>query len=497
MRAAVLLAIGLVVLYALALGNVYRPGAYDSTDYMAGAKSIACDFSYRNDNFTHRPYITGFPPLTSLLLAPTTLFSHDVLAAKIVQLLVVGAALLVLWLAFRRRLGDRLALVVPLVVGLLPEAYVWGTTVSSEWLFILTSYAFLAVARRLRASEAESATWSQVLGAAALAAAAVGSRWVGAGLVVAAAAQVLWDAGASRSLRAALLHPLTRVVVLAAVPIGLLFLRTWRLTHQGLAQASGYTYGRVATVGADGALAAFQALANVFVSAERIARFVPAARLPLYVVAVLLGLVALRGLLLRLRERNLVRDVYSFVTIALLAVVEWKDLRYWLPLAPLLVFYFVTGADDIGRRLRVPRLLPRAALAGFVACGLAVIGVQLARGDGDTYGGTLAGLHRTAVDLYRGPWRDVAVVAEEIERRLEPGEVFAILGGQDKFVAALSRRRALELRRDTPPAQAAGAEVLVWDRRQEGEVPPAWLEAYPVPIREQGHLVMRARASSS
>jgi hypothetical protein len=495
LRQACLLAAGVVALYALALSDFYKPGAYDSTVYMSGAKSLVRDGTYRNVDMLAAPYIIGFPPLLSAVLAPAALFARTVLAAKVILLAVVGGGVLAIWSFVRVEMGHRRALVAAACTSLLLEAYLWGTTISSEWLYIAASFLFLSWARTvaMRDHPAGLRTTQVVLGAALLVL-TVHARYMGVAMFAGCALQVLADGWRARSLRRLATHPLTRVGALAAILTATWGLRCVLLSRAGLGQPTAYQEGaRILTVGLDDLRVLAGGFGNLFLSADRIARVVPWAELPLHVLGAALAGVMLVGMARKARQGWLLREGYFVALCAVTVLVTWKEIRYLLPLAPLAISYFLVGLERVVPDTARRRQVLGALVGGLALLWVAQLGGVLLRGDGDSYRGLLAGRHARASEIYLGEWRDVAVVSEWLGANLAPQESFAGATPEVKFLAAISSRRAANPLRSTAEAHWPATRYLVTDARTVDVVPAAWARAFPTRALDQGRFTVWAR----
>jgi hypothetical protein len=492
---AVVTCLGIVGLYGLAVTDIPRPDWSDGTIYLGAARGLASEARYADLGYAGECHVTAYPPVTSLLLVPATFFGRDVLASRLIVLACVFAACIVLWRYYRDEVGQSEALAFPLLVALLPEAFIWGTSIASEWPYLALSFQFLLWARAAltKGREGNPVGWSGVAVGAALLAASVLCRWVGACLVVACGVQVLADSVRARSPLLLLRHVLTRATLLAGVPVALWLLRTWFLTHSEASATSMY-----AMVGVRGLveqnrsslLVVLGCAADLFFSFRRVAHFAPILLWPLIALVAACALVGLRGAWLRVRRRELLEDTYVAATLVLLLSVSWKETRYLLPIAPILLHHFVTGLRETLphwlRRRRLGRLLLLAWLAGS----LVPVGMILVRGDGVTYGGTLRGLHPTPTSLYRGSWQDVAVVGELLRREVADGDAFTAFAARVKAIAALARRRVTTI--DGACTGDPHATCwLVWDEEDNGPLPPSMERRYPEEVLRQGPYVVR------
>jgi 4-amino-4-deoxy-L-arabinose transferase-like glycosyltransferase len=162
----------------------------DYAQYVLHARNLAEGRPYADTGYILNPaYQTAgpvtYPPVFPLLLAPVyKLAGTNLQAMKAVTVVCFAGFLYVLWLLFRRGLGERRALLVAALAGLSPVFWKFKDYLYAEYPFLLFSCAALCAWRLARAAEDAGGRWlPRALLAGLLAYLAYGTRSAGAVLL--------------------------------------------------------------------------------------------------------------------------------------------------------------------------------------------------------------------------------------------------------------------------------------------------------------------------
>lgn len=388
------LAAGVFVLYLLRLDPA--AGLYiDDAWYIVLAKGLVNGDGYALISSAATPILPAFPPGFPLLLAPIVAMSAEfpanvvpLKALSIAAMFGIAVAVYVFLVRYRGA-PVWLASAVALITVLTPAfVFLATSTVMAECAFTLGQLGLvLAIERAVRGSpSSRSRTWLVV--AAVLGASTVLIRAAGIAPLAAAGFYLLfkrgWRASAGFVLVTALCYAPWALYAAAHHPTD-----EERRAHGG---AVAYSYsellamerGGVAEGGRAGAaqvaLRAGANLVNVF-GRDIGALIIPAAyRAPsesglevfmlsgetglragsmgggsaILWVSLVLSAIALFGFLVACRSGVTMAEFLVPFTIAMVAMVPSRTFRYVLPVAPFIVFYFLSGLDAVINRLRLP-----------------------------------------------------------------------------------------------------------------------------------------------
>ena len=421
-----LVRVAIVCLYVLGLNPYLTPGLGDNAEFMFLAESLGAGEGYQIAG----AQVVDRAPLLPLLLAPfAALGVHSLLAIKALLLIPVLAGIVLV----DRILDHRESRPGPVTVlfAILPTSLYFGTEVMSEWTYLVCSFAFLLLLRRV--GTAEGGIRACVLAGLVLAL-SIGARYVGALLAVPVLVRMArhWK---QRSVRPELL-----TLLIAAVPtVG------WAIASRHATgdlipdfagnlpfQAgvpAGETWARwniqeLATRQWTNVQTLLGEFADLLIGGDRALRPLGLehtgleAVLLLFVAAlVTLGLVdSLRG------RRHLEETAYVLATLVFLSTTGWLRLRYLFPIAPFLVLYVVRALDLLLRRF-APRAMT-AALLPWGAVLLAGDAMVLFRGDPKgLHGGISVLASETEADFYRGEARELYDLCRRIRDDPERGRV--------------------------------------------------------------------------
>jgi len=128
----------IALMYGFAINPYLLPNTYDNIVYYMGAKSLAESGAYVFNGYYVADWGPGFPLLLSI---PMVLGMDSVVVAKLVVLASVLASVIFIYRCFQRE-KRTFPVVNCLIVGFLSTAFLMGTRLMSEWLFILVSMVF-------------------------------------------------------------------------------------------------------------------------------------------------------------------------------------------------------------------------------------------------------------------------------------------------------------------------------------------------------------------
>jgi hypothetical protein len=470
-----------IALMALGTNPYLLPGVFDNILYLVSARSIAEHGRYLFGGWPVWDWPPGFPALVSL---PVALGADAVLAGKAV---VVAAAALALGLLATLLHRERrpAPLLIALLTGLAPVAFLHGTRAMAEWPYMAWAMIALLLLARLHARRG--------LGLAVLAGLAVGAaaltRHAGVMLGAAVALSAGYQLWRTRRLRDAAPEVVTGLVG------GGMFIG-WKLHLLPLVER-GHAW------------AAYQDDASMFAAADplELARHVwellthgdtlfRAAGLPPWVAvvtgALCLGM-ALVGLGFRIRRGGLLpSDLYAIAVLGLCMVIPWKHTRYLFPAAPFVLAWMFEGAGAVASRLggHAPALARRVGMAvvGVWLAGLIAMDTYvLVRGDGTSYRGLSLLVSPTPEAFYAGEWADLFAVGRWIDEQPGHGTVLMVGRADLKYPAIWSRRPVAPLSEgpdaaaicvSEPPFPVMGGLDL---QDEQGRISPpsAWPGAAP------------------
>ena len=391
-----------VVLYASFLTPRMKLGG-DAVDYVRLANSLAHGEGYRVDG----QFNSKWPPVTPLLHSLVIrVAGFNVAGFKFASMLAALAGLWLSYLLLKRHYDDRLAPWAVLLAAVSFPMIYWVVDVSSEAPYFLCSMAgFLLAEEALKRSR-----WTWVVGAGLAFGLAVLSRTVGLALIIGLGLALIthWLRG-RRGEAGKLLVAAVVAVVLAGAWFGYSRIESGKTSvstyasyafrgdiynpdakanpiHRAIENAVGYTF--------------------IFAVPDASIRSKQAARLtPLGLVSATIILLSLAGWVWRLWKRPQVPEWCLLIYGGALLAVAWYDIRYIVPILPLLFFYFACSVDAILRwatnRIQRPAWGPVATLVvlGLLIAGnaaLSAVGPQAKRLRAPEYSGAAKEVHDAA-----------------------------------------------------------------------------------------------------
>lgn len=393
---------GIVALYASFLTPRMKFGG-DAVDYVRLAYSLAHGEGYRVDGH----FNSKWPPVTPLLHSVVIRVAGvNVTGFKFASMM---TALIALWLSYlllKRHYDERLAPYAVLLAAVSFPVIYWVVDVSSEAPYFLFSIAGLLLAEEALKRQ----RWLAAIGAGLAFGLAVLSRTVGLALIIGLGLSLLthWIRGRRSEATKLLLAVSVAVVLVGAwfaysrIQSGKTSVSTYRSyafrgdiynpnaqpnpLHRALENAVGYTF--------------------IFAVPDASIRSKQAARLtPLGLVSATIMLLALAGWLWQLWKCPRIAEWYLLVYWAALLAVAWYDIRYLVPIMPLLLFYFAFAVDGILRwvaeKLSRPAWAPiaTATVLGVMIAGnatLSAVGPQAKRLRAPEYSGAAKEIHDAA-----------------------------------------------------------------------------------------------------
>ena len=414
--------LAVLLLYVLGFNYYVPPSNGDDVTYYHGALSIAAGEGFKSQG----SWIQDWPPGQSLLVAMAMklLGSREYYVAKIVNLF---AVLLALLLAHRLMVAEqrKLPAVACLLIAASPTSLVTGTAGQADFTFFALTMLFFLLLQRV----SQSRTWLDaglcgvVLGLASL------TRWqgvlLGAGIVFQVVKQVRSKDKGSVS----------APVLSAAVGAGIfLAWKYWLHVCEaaGTAASSNYEYQKTNLWWQPAPLELGGEILNLFTQFENvILRLFPSGNWLVSLTTVFFLAILTYGFCLRIRlHGRRPSDVYVLVTLAMYAVYAYKEARYAIPLAPFLLDYLFTGVAALVQKPKFLRLAVGCWFAGL----LAIDGVLLFYGDGQTMGPRCQLLLNEERDFLRGYYLDLYDTCQNI-KRTSPQAVLAC----DKFHTRIVR----------------------------------------------------------
>jgi hypothetical protein len=379
--AAVALGVATYAVIAIVSLNDGHDWGGDFSLYIAHAINIATDRPYTETRYIPNqlyPLLspTFYPPVTPLVLAPVyAIFGLDLVAMKAILVLFFCAAMLIIFLHYRRHVGPIEATLVVIATGLNPQLWYFKENIGSEYLFLF--FVFLSLLL-LDVRERVTALSSRLLvaGAAGITAyLAIATREIG---IVLIPAVILYD----------LLH--RRRLGLDSVLFILLIL------CGNAAQSSLFDLSMSRAY--DGGHAGYDAIlfgwSNVFKNLPdyiySLGRLFPVSNRDVYLIP-FMAILFIFGVLGGLRELTryvprgqhvkrtvLIAEVMRGVRLQDIFVVGYllavtlqpfnAGVRYLLPLVPIVVFYVLAGMHfAVQRLMRVTQRFPVIVLIGILA----------------------------------------------------------------------------------------------------------------------------------
>jgi len=422
--------IAILCLYVLGLNPYLTPALNDNAEFMFLAESLGAGEGYQIGG----AHVVDRAPLVPLLLAPfAALGVRSLLALKALLLIPVLAGIVLVGIVLVDRADRRESWPGPVTVlfAILPTSLYFGTEVMSEWTYLVCSFAFLLLLRRV--GTAEGGVRACVLAGLVLAL-SISARYVGALLAV----PVLVRMARHRQQRS--VRPELLTLLVAAVPTAGWAIASRHATSELIPNFSGNMLFQAGVpAGETWARWSIQELAtrqwtNVQTLLGHLAELLMGGASALrqlglgdtglepLLILFVAGLVAL-GLVDSLRRRrHLEETAYVLATLVFLSTTGWVRLRYLLPIAPFLVLYVVRALDLLLRRFD-----PRAVTAALWLWGAVLIvgdAMVLFRGDPKgLHGGISVLASATEADFYRGEARELYELCRRIRDDPERGRV--------------------------------------------------------------------------
>ena len=362
----------------------------DYAQYVLHARNLAEGRPYADTGYLLNPaYQTAgpvtYPPVFPLLLAPVYKAGLNLQAMKALTVISFAGFLYVLWLLFKRGLGERGALLTAALVGLSPVFWKFKDYLYAEYPFLLFSYAALYAWRLARAAEDAGGRWlPRALAAGLLAYLAYGTR--SAGLVL-LPAFLIADLVEKKKV--------SKTFLACCVPALGLAAAQWLTLHSDAVYA-----GQARELFSHASLFA-AVTGNLLGYAERFTLLFENGQVPL-LPALLLAAAASLGAagFARRAGREPLLAAYAVLNILLLLLFPAADgLRYAFPLVPLLFYYAAAGWDEYSSKFgRAARYMAPALL---LVIGLSYAGAYCGAQYGALREGTEKGETRQLFEFVR------------------------------------------------------------------------------------------------
>ncbi len=439
-----------LVLYAAALNPYYLPDTYDNVLYHGAARSIAAGEGYRFQG----EVVTDWPPLFPTMLALLHLLGlHEVLAAKILVLVLAVGGVALAWRLAHEEVRPWPVLLVA-GLALAPTGFQMGTRIMAEWPYMVASFAFLLVLRRV----CERRDMPSVIASGLLLGVAGLTRYTGVFLMVAVGYEVV-RAARARSSGSPAWRRVVPVVGVGAVGLGAWLGWAFYLAcaaHEAQATVMEPQNLAASTYGDFHPFAVLHAAANLFFCTQSVLARIGVASQAVTGVATLLGV---WGLAVRVRRQAFrASDLYALALLAFVAFYEHGEIpsltRYLLPVGLFYLSWIFEGVRDLAGRL--PRLvffparLGRLAAGAWLAALLSVdVGLLTVGKPGGPHGGLSVLASPTPESFYRGAWLDLYRACAFIRAQPEPGAVSG-LPDSTRYLAAWTGRDLVETRNGSP-----------------------------------------------
>lgn len=397
----------IALFYVLALNPYLGPGIFDDVVYLGGAESLAKGDGY----YFNGQMIGDWPPFFSIILAlPIYLGLPAIISAKIIVLIFVFLSLLIMnQLMLEEEWEYRIPVL--LLFALAPTGLIWGSRIMSDWLFVCLVFTFLLLLKRSE-NRPIWGKWTWLAGICF--GLAFLTRYAGLFLSFPLAAQAFLQI--SRGLQ----FFVSRVIIgLMGLSIFIVF---WIFPVQHAMEQ------RTANVGYFGSIQKilekinfdFVELMNVIVA------YMTSIKLPSefpksigIVITAVLVIVMLVGLYQKYAKKGIVySDFWVFGLLFVYLAFYDKIERYFLPVGPFLFYYAILGME---------KFLSKRVLSGvlfvWIAIFIIIDGYILVKGNGRTYSGLNYLASPTPESFYRGYWKDLYEVSQEIKSDSEIKEV--------------------------------------------------------------------------
>ena len=361
--------VGVHVLLGLLL---YEPVLYtggDNAGYMILGDALRSGEGYRDVYRPDAPLHTKYPPGYPALLAVAGFFGGLQLF-KVLSLAASAAAVGLTYRVGRRMAGPRVGLVAAAVVAVNPVLLQYSHWVLTETAF--TAVTLLAVACYLRREGAADPAWRGGLASA-----------TGAFFLRTAGAPLLAATVATHVVRREWRRTLVSAVVTAIAAGG------W-FVYQRVAPGGRDYFGEFARVGTGaGEVGSLGSLELITRAGDHLWYYVATGfpwsvlgssirasdeALPVVLLGLLLTGLAVAGWVGRARDEAGLPEWFALFYVGLISV-WWKDLRFLLPLYPLLVIYVLLGARAATRALSLASSRDRRGVTAAIGVLLVVPGV--------------------------------------------------------------------------------------------------------------------------
>ncbi|MAC53157.1 MAG: hypothetical protein CME31_11515 [Gimesia sp.] len=375
---------------------MYNP---DSADYVIMARGLINDFEYRQIYSPGEPYFTLRPPGLSLLLIPAALIApYDVIMAK-VTVLITAVCMLVLFYGLMCRLEISIAessleqtdrihwpqLLLTFIFATNPYVLLYSTLMMSEVPFIACTLAILYLIAR----DSEMISKRNLLLLTCLLMFLPLLRTIGISLVVALG---IWSVTNRK-----------RWPCLISVFCSLAVTGAWMIrnsAHQSVSYSS-VLANEFEKVGVLGMLVSmvnrvlahfvglcqklFPGMPGEFPEYERLVLnenyVLPGSELLYLLVSLILISLAVYGMLKRWDRGGAVSFYYLLLTFMMLAVWPWLQLRFTLPLIPVLLAFLPSGMKALGSSAKPFAVQGKRVLAGALVFGCVIMGITQIRTD--------------------------------------------------------------------------------------------------------------------
>ncbi len=375
---------------------MYNP---DSADYVIMARGLINDFEYRQIYSPGEPYFTLRPPGLSLLLIPAALIApYDVIMAK-VTVLITAVCMLVLFYGLMCRLEISIAessleqtdrihwpqLLLTFIFATNPYVLLYSTLMMSEVPFIACTLAILYLIAR----DSEMISKRHLFLLTCLLMFLPLLRTIGISLVVALG---IWSV-TNRKRWPSLISVFCSLAVTGA----------WMIrnsAHQSVSYSSvlANEFEKVGVLGmlvnmVNRVLAHFVGLCQKlfpgmpgeFPEYERLVLnenyVLPGSQLLYLLASLFLISLAVYGMLKRWDRGGAVSFYYLLLTFMMLAVWPWLQLRFTLPLIPVLLAFLPSGMKALGSNAKPFAVQGKRVLAGALVFGCVILGITQIRTD--------------------------------------------------------------------------------------------------------------------
>ncbi|EDL62177.1 tetratricopeptide repeat protein [Gimesia maris] len=375
---------------------MYNP---DSADYVIMARGLINDFEYRQIYSPEEPYFTLRPPGLSLLLIPAALIApYDVIMAK-VTVLITAVCMLVLFYGLMCRLEISIAessleqtdrihwpqLLLTFIFATNPYVLLYSTLMMSEVPFIACTLAILYLIAR----DSEMISKRNLFLLTCLLMFLPLLRTIGISLVVALG---IWSVTNRK-----------RWPCLISVFCSLAVTGAWMIrnsAHQSVSYSS-VLANEFEKVGVLGMLVSmvnrvlahfvglcqklFPGMPGEFPEYERLVLnenyVLPGSQLLYLLASLILISLAVYGMLKRWDRGGAVSFYYLLLTFMMLAVWPWLQLRFTLPLIPVLLAFLPSGMKALGSSAKPFAVQGKRVLAGALVFGCVIMGITQIRTD--------------------------------------------------------------------------------------------------------------------